>query len=152
MVKEVPEVVFARFPVPPNELRCPKPLVERLVPDLLHALRLQPAFTDSRVDAVEEELSLKPLRVFPGECLGDERPHIVADEAEAFDLECVNDALHILDHIVEETAGRVGQVRLAGIPEPTQVRDYDVEVLGERENVLPVDVPELGLTMQEHQR
>jgi hypothetical protein len=71
VVEEVLYVGLASLVIPTDEGGGPPLLVERLVPDLLDAVGLEPALAYPWVDAVEEEQPQQPLRVLPCEGLGD---------------------------------------------------------------------------------
>src|SRR5215216_712749 len=108
MVEEVLYVGFARRVILTDRAGGPPLRVERLVPDLLDAFGLEPAPTYPRVDAVEEEQAQEPLRVLPGEGLGDVGAHVVADQTEALYPEGIHEACKVLHQYLEKGARRVG--------------------------------------------
>src|SRR3712207_5731692 len=108
VVEEVLYVGLASLSIPTGEGSGPPLLVERLVPDLLDALRLEPAPTYPWVDAVEEEQPSQPLWVLPCESLGDVGAHVVADQTEAIYPEGVHEACKVLHKDLEQGARRVG--------------------------------------------
>jgi hypothetical protein len=151
VVEEVADVGLAGLAVLAGQRRGPGLLVEGLVPELVHVVRLRPALPDTRIGTVEEEKPEQTLRIAPRESLRHVSAHVVAHDPKPLEAQSVREPAQVLHVVFEEIARRIGQRRLVAIAEPAQVRRHHVETLGERRDVLAPRKPELRPAVQQHQ-
>src|SRR5215211_6461521 len=150
VIEEMAKVSLTGLPVLTHQGGGPGLLVEGLVPDLVHAVRIHPSPADPGIGTVEEEQARETFRIFPGKTLRHVRAHVMADYPEPLEIQSVGKGAKILHQVAQKFLRRTSRlVRVAEAPEVW--RDY-VKAFGQDGNVLMPAVPELGPPVQQHQR
>lgn len=151
VAQKVAEVGLARRAARPDELGRPRLLVERLIPDLLEMIWVAPPPADPGVGAIEKEQACESLGMGPGVALGNVSADVMAYETEALNSKHFDEAVEIVDVVVEPVSLGGGSDRLLGIAKPPEVGDYDIEIVAQGLDDLPPYSPELGPPVQEHE-
>jgi len=95
MREEMSDVGPAALPRSAHQLRCHVQLIERLIPDLVQPVGCCHAWSDTRIDKIEEEQSDETIW-----CLAGERQHrgsanVMADDTHVLETKCIQERQHI---------------------------------------------------------
>jgi hypothetical protein len=115
-------------------------------------VRLRPTTSDPGVGTVEEEQPSEPIGVLPREGLGDVGADVVTHYPKFLEVQSIDQSLQVFDQDIQRITFESGQIGLFGIAEPAEVGCDDVEAFSEWSYVFTPGKPELGPTVQQHQR